>query len=196
MPKARPFSEIVDGVPSWTLELEDPQDALEHRAELHLRRIQLPGGAVLALCLRLFDVAKRPQLFHLAGPLGHPEVRAWADALAGAGSVRLDLRRSGWMSSFERRVGVLPAEIATLGAPDAGQDPEGAIRSYLDAYKLGLPRLHQPEAVWDAMQAKPLTPAKKPSRAPVLLIVVVLLLALAILVASQLGWVPGLPKFF
>lgn len=161
MPKALPFSQIQDGLPQWNVELDDPQAAQDHPIDLHLRRILLPGGEILALALRVYDVARKPHLHHLAGPLERPAVAAWAEALRQSGSVGLVLQRSGWASSFERRVAALPAELASLNATVLpGSDPEAAIRAYLDAYREALPRLGQPEAVWDEMMAAKPTAAK------------------------------------
>jgi hypothetical protein len=156
MPKAPLFSLSPDGLPRWVVETDDPQAAQDLPAEMHLRRLDLPGGAVLALALRLFDVKRKPQLHHIAGPLERPEVAAWARALRQSGSVSLLLQRTGWNSDYERKVGAAPAELAALDAPrPPATDPEGAIRLYLDRYREALPRLGQPEAVWDELAAAP-----------------------------------------
>lgn len=182
MPKALPFSQIQDGLPIWTVEVDDPQAAQEHPADLHLRRIALPGGEILALALRIYDVARKPHLHHLAGPMERPELRAWVQALLAKGAVGLVLQRSGWASSFERKLRALPAELSTLSEPPRpGSDPEGAIRAYLERYREALPRLGQPEAVWDEMSAASLAPKQ---RSPAWLWILLLLAA----IAAGLAW--------
>lgn len=162
MPKAPPFSQIQDGLPLWVVDVDDPQAALQQPADLHLQRLSLPGGEVLALALRIYDVARKPHLHHLAGPLDRPEVAAWTQALLQSGQVALVLQRSGWASTTERKVAVPAAELATLSVPPApGQDPEGAIRLYLDRYHAEFPRLHQPEAVWDLIANPPVPVARQ-----------------------------------
>lgn len=158
MPKHPPFSQVHDGVPVWELDVDDPQDFEACPAELSLRRLRLPQGEVLALALRLFDLALKPQLHHLAGPLARPEVAAWAQALRQSRRLRLVLRRAGWATEAQRDIAAPPLALAPLEAPpQPGPDPEGAIRSYLDRYRQDLPKLGQPEAVWDALAAPPKT---------------------------------------
>lgn len=179
MPKIPPFSQIRDGLPLWSVETDDPQGAQSHPADLHLRRLSLPGGEVLALALRIYDVKGRPQLQHLAGPLARPEVAAWARALRQAGKAGLLLYRTGWGTEFERSVSAAPAELALLDAPPLpSPDPESAIRLYLDRYREAFPRLHQPEAVWDLLAAPP-PPPKKAAWA---------WLVLALLAAGAAAW--------
>lgn len=150
--RALPFTEIKGGWPLWTVDCDDPQAAQEHDAALRVRRLALPGGEILALALRIYDIKGKPQLHHLAGPLDRPEIAAWASALRQKGGATLVLERRGWATVYERRVNALPSDLLALDLPlNPGSDPEGSIRRYLDRYRAELPRLHQPEAVWDAL---------------------------------------------
>jgi hypothetical protein len=152
MPKALPFSQVKDGLAIWDVECDDPQAAQEHPAELRARRLPLPDGEVLALALRIFDVKGKPQLHHLAGPLDRAEVQAWAQALKEKGGLSLVLQHSGWATVYERRVKLNEGDWRALSAPHSpGRDPEASIRLYLERYRSEFPRLHQPEAVWEAI---------------------------------------------
>jgi hypothetical protein len=165
MARGLPFTELKEGWPVWSIDCDDPQAAQEHDAALRVRRLPLPGGEILAVVLRIYDVKGRPQLHHLAGPLDRPEIAAWARALRQKGGTALVLERHGWATVYERRVNALAADLIALDLPlSPGADPEGSIRRYLDRYRAELPKLHQPEAVWDAMLAP--SAAAAPKRGP------------------------------
>ncbi len=160
MSDSRPFSVIQDGLPLWKVSVDDPQASLGVPVECVTRLIKTPQADIFAIALRVFDMPGRPQTHHQAGPWSNPDLRAWVQALASAGKLTLQLDRNGWANKPEREVSVdSSALLASLqGADQNASDADGASRAYIAFYKEQYPKLHTPEAVWDAYEISLVAP--------------------------------------
>lgn len=157
----RPLRTIEQGAPVWRVQVEDPQALMAVPTSCSFRLIKAPGGDLFAAALRLFDMPERPQVFHLAGPWSDPDLRAWVQAAAHSDSLRLRAERKGWANASDRDLEIdTHALLSTVrGAEPEASDAEGALLAYVAFYQAQYPRLHSPEAVWDAYEASLRAPA-------------------------------------
>jgi hypothetical protein len=194
---SRPFSEIIDGLPAWNLQVEDPQASAEAEAKPAFRFLGLPQGGVVAAALRLYDKpGARPHLFHICGPAGSYELQNWLKTLQSKSQILLVFERHGWLNSVKKVLNVDAAEIRgilfEIASMDKVKDPDAAVTWYASYYKENLPKLNDPEEVWAALSAsfKPARRAAKAKAGALGLLILILILAAAAFVGWKLGLIP------
>jgi hypothetical protein len=136
-----PFSERIDELPVWRLQVDDPDHAVEAKVELAYHPLLFPQGGVLGLCLKVYDRSARPTLFHHAVAFGSLELRTLRQHPA----MLLIFERKGWNSDKRKTLSVNLASLADL--PE-GQD---ALAPYLEAYRK-LQSSGGPEQTWAAIE--------------------------------------------
>ena len=136
-----PFSERIDELPVWRLQVDDPEHAVDSKVELAYHPLLFPQGGVLGLCLKLYDRSARPTLFHHALAFGSLELRALRQHPA----ILLIFEHKGWNSDKRK---TLTLNFSSLAELPEGQD---ALAPYLEAYrKLQSPA--GPEQTWAAIE--------------------------------------------
>jgi hypothetical protein len=136
-----PFSERVDGLPAWRLQVDDPDHAVDSKIELAYHPLLFPEGGILGLCLKVYDRSARPTLFHHAVAFGSLDLKT----LRQHNAILLIFEHKGWNSDKRK---TLPTNFSALAELPEGQD---ALAPYLEAYrKLQSPL--GPEQTWAAIE--------------------------------------------
>jgi len=170
---ARPFEEIVDGLPLWRLQVENPGTALDGHANLVWKALAFPQGGVLALAVKLHDTPGRPAIHHHAIAFGSPALQALRQGQA----VRLVYERKGWIKTMEKTV---PLDLSNLPSLPPGQD---ALVPYVEAYQRELPKAGSPEEAWNAIERSLREPAAVAAGRPVWLKVLLAVLCMGLVAA-------------